>query len=58
MFDINKLTAIERKELQLIWNRLTDYGQNKLTYNQFLEAGDEIITKSYEKGLKDGKDKT
>jgi len=45
--DFCGLTAIERKELEVIWNKLTNYGKQKMTYDKYLDAGLEIMTMAY-----------
>lgn len=50
-----RLTALERKELEVIWNKLTDYGKQPMTYQKYLDAGLEIMTMAYLTGKRDSK---
>lgn len=45
--ELGALTALERKELEVIWNRLTDYGKKPMSYEVYLDAGLEIMTMTY-----------
>ena len=53
--DFCGLTTLEKKELEIIWNKLTDYGEQPMTYNKYLDAGLEIMTMSYLTGKRDSK---
>jgi hypothetical protein len=50
--DFCGLTALERKELEVIWNKNTNYGKQKMTYEKYLDAGLEIMTMAYLTGKK------
>jgi len=44
---IGGLTELEKKELELVWNKNTDYGNERMTYDKYLDAGLEIMTMAY-----------
>ena len=52
----DELTTLEKKELQLIWNEVTDYGREPMTYEKYLIAGHIIMAEAYKTGKSESRD--
>lgn len=51
MIEYKGLSLIEQKELEVIWNKFTNYGK-KMTYQQYLQAGEYIIDGVYKTAVR------